>query len=171
MANYIKEHRLYDTNRRTLLKYVCVSDGTQFANTTLVDVSSLSYALNANGYIMTSNVHPKSSYGTTIVSIKGNASLGNSAKSFLKLQWEGDSNSEIIVATDYFDYGGSGGGSVVGAFTNPESNSTGDILISTVNMEANDVFTIFVELKKEAIDYDQGQTADPAAFNRGPYAP
>ena len=60
MANTITEHRLVDTNKRTLAKYILVSDGTQYANSVLLDVSTLKFALNANGYIMASNTHPKS---------------------------------------------------------------------------------------------------------------
>lgn len=169
MANLLREHRLVDTNRRALIKYVCVSDGTQYSNNTLVDVSTLSLALNANGYIMSSNTDPKDTYRTAISRIKGITSISSG---YMKLQWHGDTNSEIIVAkTDSFDFtgesfGGVGGGSI----PNPEANSTGDILISTVGMAANDTFTLFIEIRKDGRDYDQGQTADPAAFNKGPYS-
>jgi hypothetical protein len=64
-----------------------------------------------------------------------------------------------------------GGAAGSGTFPNPETNSSGDILISTVGMKANDNFTLIIEVKKDGRDYDQGQTADPVAFNRGPAAP
>jgi hypothetical protein len=172
MANLIREHRIVDTNRRALIKYVCVSDGTQLANSTLIDVSTLAYALNANGYIMSSNTHPLSTYRTAISRIKGATNIGPGSTGYLKLQWQGDSNSEIIVVSnDSFDYSGEAWGGVGGGtFPNPEANSSGDILISTVGMKANDNFTLFIEVRKDARDYDQGQTADPTAFNRGPAA-
>ena len=169
MANLIREHRLVDTNRRSLIKYICVSDGTQLANTTLIDVSTLANSLNANGYIMQSNTHPKTSYRTTVSKIKGMSTVGPNSTGYMKLQWHGDSNSEIIVVgSDAFDFhsestGGVGGGS----FSNPEANTNGDILISTYGMKANDCFTLLVEVRKDGRDYDQGQTADPIAFNRG----
>jgi hypothetical protein len=169
MANLIREHRIVDTNRRSLIKYVCISDGTQFSNTTLVDVSTLSYALNANGYIMSSNTHPRTKYTTVISRIKGATTIGPNTTGYMKLQWHGDSNSEIVViSNDSFDYSGEAWGGVGGgSFPNPEANSSGDILISTVGMRANDNFTLFVEVRKDGKDYDQGQTADPVAFNRG----
>ena len=85
MANLLREHRLVDTNRRALIKYVCVSDGTQYSNNTLVDVSTLALALNANGYIMSSNTHPKDTYRTAISRIKGITSISSG---YMKLQWQ-----------------------------------------------------------------------------------
>jgi len=165
MANLIREQRIIDTNKRALLKYVFVSDGTAEANTVLVDVSTLQYALNANGYIMQSGVHPKEKYRTTIRRI---FSVGGS-EGAIKLQWHGDANSEIMILPSRsvdLDFDPMGGGAVI---ANPEANSTGDILMSTVNVASGDYFTILLDLRKDSSDYDAGQTADPAAFNSGPY--
>ena len=172
MANLLREHRIVDTNRRTLIKYVFISDGTELSNTILVDVSTLVNSLNVNGYIMTGNTDARDTYRTTISRIKGSTNIGPDSTGYLKLQWHGDSNSEIIVVSnDSFDYSGeSWGGVGHGTFPNPESNSSGDILVSTYGVKANDNFTIFIEVRKDGRDYDQGQTADPAAFNKGPYS-
>ena len=164
MANTIKEHRLIDSTKRTLAKYILISDGNQNANTLLLDVSNLRFALNANGQIMQSNTHPKSKYNTTIKRISGNLASANGK---VYLQWQGDSNSEIIVtgAGGFdFDFQSMGDGAV---FSNPEANSSGDILITTFGLVAGDAATILVDLKKDNNDYDAGQTADPYAFNRG----
>lgn len=164
MANLIREQRLVDNNKRTLLKYVFISDGTTNANSVLVDVSTLRFAMNANGYIMQSNTHPKSAYRTTITRIFS-VGRGNGA---LKLQWHGDANSEIIVipaGSVDLTFEGLGGGVI----SNPEANSTGDILLSTSNVSTGEHFTVLIDLKKDARDYDAGQTADPAAFNSGNY--
>ena len=168
MANLIRQQNLIDSNKRALLKYVIISDGTQSANTVLVDASMLRFALNANGYIMTSNTHPKSNYKITVKRIFGSASLGSGAS--LKLQWQGDSNSEIItIGTGSFDYSfDSVGDNAV--IPNPEANATGDILISTKYLTANDVATFFIDLRKNSEDYDAGQTADPASFNKGKWS-
>jgi hypothetical protein len=164
MANTIKEHRLIDSTKRTLAKYILISDGNQNANTLLLDVSNLRFALNANGQIMQSNTHPKTKYNTTIKRISGNLASANGK---VYLQWHGDSNSEIIVtgAGGFdFDFQSMGDGAV---FSNPEANSSGDILITTSGLVAGDAATILVDLKKDNNDYDAGQTADPYAFNRG----
>lgn len=165
MANLIRQQNLIDSNKRALLKYILISDGTQSANSVLLDASMLKFALNANGYIMTGNTHTKSNYRTSVKRVFGSATLGSGA--YLKLQWQGDSNSEIVtIGTGNFDYSfDSVGDNAV--ITNPEANATGDILITTNNLTANDVATIFLDVRKNSEDYDAGQTADPASFNKG----
>ena len=162
MANIIKQQLLTDSTKRTLAKYVLISDGTQNSNTKLLDASTLAFALNANGYIMNAGVHPKGNYRTTIKRVFGNltSNVGR-----IKLQWQGASNSEIITfGSGNFDYDfkSMGDGAVI---PNPESNSNGQILISTSGLSPADLATIFVDLRKNPGDYDQGQTADPYAFN------
>ena len=170
MAVTLKGQILVDTNKRTYAKFVVLGDGTQLANTVLLDVSNLAYALNANGYIMSSNTHPKSTYRTTISRIKGYSNFNGAG--YIALKWHGDSNSEIVVVggQSSFDFLESSGGTAVSTIPNPEANSSGDILITTVGMSSNDTFTLFLEVKKYGEDYDQGQTADPAAFNKGAWA-
>lgn len=162
MANTIKEHKIIDSNKRALLKYVFLSDGTAEANSLLVDASNLRFALNANGYIMSSNTHPKTNYRTTIKRIHGLAK----SNGYISLKWQGDTNSEIAIIVDGkfdYDFQSMGDGAV---FSNPEANATGDIIISTNANKIGDAFTLFIDLKKDARDYDAGQTADPYAFNR-----
>jgi hypothetical protein len=159
MANVIREQRLIDSNKRSLIKYVILSDGTQESNTRLVDASNLAFALNANGYIMQSNTHPKSNYRTTVRKIKAFSKTAGS----VRLKWEGDANSEIITfGTGTVDFTFENDGAVI---SNPEANATGDILISTLGLASTDAITIFLDLRKESLDYDAGQTADPYAFN------
>lgn len=162
MVNVIREQKLIDTNKRALLKYVILSDGTQESNTVLVDASSLALALNANGYIMSSNVHPKSNYRTTLRKLKAYSKNTGS----VRLKWHGDANSEIVTfGSTSVDMNFENDGAVI---WNPEANATGDILISTVGMADGDTVTIFLDLKKNSEDYDAGQTADAYAFNRRP---
>lgn len=166
MANILKGHRIIDSNKRTLIKYVFLSDGTAVANATLVDASSLQFALNTNGQIMSSNVNPRSTYNTTIKRIFGSAK----ANSYVALQWEGASNTEIVTfgngSFDY-DFQSMGDGAII---PNNETNPTGDILFTVNNNKNFDSFTLFIDLKKDNNDYDAGQTADPYAFNRkGPF--
>lgn len=166
MANVLKGHRIIDSNKRTLIKYVFLSDGTAVANATLVDASSLQFALNTSGLIMSSNVNPRSTYRTTIKRIFGSAK----ANSYISLQWEGASNSEIVTITNGsfdYDFQSMGDGATI---PNNETNPTGDILFSINGNKVNDTFTLFIDLRKDNNDYDAGQTADPYAFNRkGPF--
>lgn len=162
MANLIREQRLIDSNKRALIKYTMLIDSA-VANSTLVDVSTLAFALNANGVIMTAGADPKPTYNTTIKRISGKVK----ANAYIKLQWHGDSNSEIVVCPSGrfdFDFSSMGDGAVI---KNPEANSSGDILLSIVTPSSADAATIFIDLRKDNADYDAGQTADPYAFNRG----
>lgn len=152
MSNLIRKQNIIDNNKRSLTKVVLVSDGTNEANTVLVDVSSLRFALNANASI----------HRTTVKRVFGSSSGANS---HVKLQWHGDANSEIVTfGSGMFDYDfqSMGDGAII---TNPESNTSGDILISTAGLITNDLVTVFVDLRKDNRDYDAGQTADPKAFN------
>jgi hypothetical protein len=83
-----------------------------------------------------------------------------------QVQWQGDANSEIIAfgGSTTFDLNFENMGDTA-VLTNPEANATGDILITTTALAAGDVATIILDIKKDGRDYDQGQTADPYAFN------
>lgn len=162
MANLIREQRIIDSNKRALLKYVILSDGTQESNTVLVDASTLAFALNTSGYIMSSNTDPKSNYRITLRKVKAYSKTAGS----IRLKWHGDANSEIITfGSASVDLNFENDGAVI---SNPEANATGDILISTLGMATGDCVTLFLDVKKNSEDYDIGQTADPYAFNRRP---
>jgi len=162
MPNQYTEQRLIDSHRRTLIKITGFLDGNTASNNTVVDVSTLAYALNANGFIMSANTHPKTNYRTTIKHIYGDINVPQ----YLSLKWKGDANSSIItLGPDRFDINMDGDG-MTGVLNNPEANTNGDILLSTFGATTNSSYTIFIDLKKDARDFDAGQTADPAAFNR-----
>jgi hypothetical protein len=159
MANVIREQRLVDSNKKAVLMYTVLSDGTQQSNTTLIDVSTLAFALNTNGYIMSSNTNPKATYRTTIQRIVGHGKISGA----VHLKYEGDANGVIsTIGNGITDINFDGMG---GAITNVEANTVGDVLISTLGLAANDAFTLIIELRKSGYDYDQGRTADPRAFN------
>jgi hypothetical protein len=161
MANVLREQKLVDTQKRALIKYVFVGDGTAVANSTLIDVSALAYALNANGQILGAGTDPKSNHRTKIKRVFGTAKVGG----LVKLQWKGDSNGEIVTLnTGDFDYNfdAMGDGAVIG---NPEANTNGDILYSIETQGSNCNFTLFVDLRKDNNDFDAGQSADSGAFN------
>ena len=163
MANGINEQKLVDTNRRALVKYVATVDSAA-ANVVMLDVSGLAYSLNANGKIMSSNTHIKSLYRTTIKRVWGQGHF--KSKGFITLRW-GGANTEIVSIGDgQFDYNFDAEGLSAAISIQDVANATGDIVYSTTSVASGDGFTLFVDLKKDGRDYDQGQTADPTAFNR-----
>jgi hypothetical protein len=164
MANKLFEERLVDSNKRALIKYVYISDGTAEANTLLIDTSSLAFSMNANNQIMASNTHAKEAYRVSVKRISGSARV-NSA---ISLIWRSATNTEFAtVQTGSFDYSSGASGTGGGIIVNPmAAGANGDVLITVRTPLAGDSFTMFVELVKNPADYDQGQTADPIAFNR-----
>lgn len=167
MANKVVEQKLIDNNNRTLVKYVVIPDGTATANSSLLSFSTLNFAMNATGHISSSN--PKSNYRVSIKRIYGQAKLNASVTptTYVALKWLNDSNTEIVTfGSGHFDYSM---GSILGdsaVIPSPAGNTTG--LAMTINSPTNgDTFTVLIDMKKDARDFDAGQTADPAAFNRG----
>lgn len=165
MANLIRKQNVIDTNKRSLIKTIFISDGsTNEANTVLIDAGSLAFAMNANNMIMGSATDRKVNYRTTVKRIVGDCTSSNG---IVKIQWSGDSNSEIILFGKthriQYDFDSMGDGAVI---SNPEANATGNILISTSGFMAGEGFNLFLDLRKDGRDYDSGQTADPVAFNK-----
>ena len=166
MANVIREQRLIDNQKRTLVKYVATLD-TAAANTILLDTSSLRFSLNTSGQVMTANTNIKGNYRTTIKRIYGQAK----ANAYFKVLWQGSNTADIIaITTGNFDYSFEpmGDGAVI---TNSDTTTNGNILLTVVTPSSADTLTLFIDLRKDNRDYDAGQTADPVAFNRGPAAP
>jgi hypothetical protein len=162
MANGINEQKLIDSNRRALVKYVATVDSAA-ANVVMLDVSSLAYSLNTNGKIMSSNTNIKSLYRTSIKRVWGQGHF--KSKGFVTLRW-GGANTEIISIGDgQFDYNFDAEGLSASIGIQDVANATGDIVYSTAGVASGDGFTLFIDLKKDGRDYDQGQTRDPAAFN------
>lgn len=163
MANRVIDQKIIDNNKRALLKYVIVADGSATSNVALISFSDLAFAINATGAI--SNTNPKASYGMTVKRIYGYSNMQNAAGYGL-LGWLNDANSAIIsFKTGAFDYnmtGTSGDGAVI---TSPAANTKG-LALTFASPTASDTITLFVDLRKDSKDFDAGQTADPYAFNR-----
>lgn len=168
MANVIETQKLIDNNKRALIKYVALIDTADSANV-ILNASTLNFALNANGYIMTGGTHPKPYYRTSIKRIYGSAH----ANAYIRLHWDGTlvgGNNIVTLDDGTFNYSFDQGGDIA-VISNPDiANSNGNILMTIVTPSATDALTLFIDLKKDARDYDAGQTADPVAFNRGPAA-
>ena len=165
MANLIKQTKLTDGTKRTVLKYVANVD-TIAANATLLDISSLAFSLNANGQILGAGTDKLPLYRTNIKRIWGQGQFKSGG--YAALLWGtslANGNTEIVTfGAGQFDYNFDAEG-LSCAIPTPTSNSNGHIYISTVGVAAGDAFTLFIDLKKDARDFDSGKTADPTAFN------
>jgi hypothetical protein len=177
MANIYTTQRLVDTQDKAVIKLTARFFDGGDEDQLRIDVSDLAYALNANGYIMTGGTHPKPIYRTFVTAIIYDVNI---ASGYLTMQWQGAEGDSTTNTDMYVVH--SGQHSVllddmryVGVLKNPteltdSANTTGDIIFKTVGAVANDSYSVIIALKKNAEDYDKGQTADPTAFNRGPAA-
>jgi hypothetical protein len=170
MANYFTEHRLVDTNHRTVIKLCGVFDAaTAVANVLAIDVSTLRFSLNTNGYVMTGNTDARTNYRTSVISIKA---MHNIANGFISLAYLGTgavSNSEIATLPagyTFFDLTDAAKGAAI-YNPIPVANTTGDIVMTIKGAQGNSAYTILVELKKDGNDYDQGRQTDPYGLRRG----
>lgn len=168
MANVIKEERLIDSTKRALIKYVITSDGTPAANNVLLDVSTLNYALNTSGHIMTSNTNPLSCYRTSIKRIFGYGTSNTGGTIMLKWHANGQNTDIVGIGAGQFDYNfdAMGDGAII-KNPHPDANTTGDILYSS--SYGSGVVTLFVDIKKDNKYYSAGQHALPSDFNYGEY--
>lgn len=161
MATVLTTQTLVDTNRHTVIKVVGVG-GTD-ANVSLVRAANLAFAINATGQVSSTN--PKRLNRVAIKRVWGQGQM--TAAKAVTLQWGGNSNSAIVTfGTGSFDYNFDSG-STPGTIEIPDqANCTGDIVFSST-AGATDTWTLFIDLKKDGRDFDQGQARDPLAFNNG----
>ena len=161
MATVLTTQTLVDTNRHSVIKVV--GTGGTDANVTLVKASNLAYAINATGQVSSTN--PKRLNRVAIKRIWGQGQI--TAPNAVTLKWGGNANSAIVTfGTGNFDYTFDSG-STAGTIEIPDTaNATGDILFSST-AGAGDSWTLFIDLKKDGRDFDQGQARDPLAFNNG----
>lgn len=159
MATVLTTQKLVDNNRHTVIKIV--GYGGTDANVSLVVAANLAYAINATGQVSTLN--PKRLNRVAIKRVWGQGQM--TAAKAVTLQWGGNSNSSIVTfGNGPFDYNFDAG-STAGTVEIPDqANCTGDIVF-TSTAGATDTWTLFIDLKKDGRDYDQGQKADPKSFN------
>lgn len=163
MATVITKQTLVDTNRHTVIKVV--GAGGTDSNVSLIVAANLAFAVNATGQVSTLNPKRLNRIEISRIWGQGQISPGKS----VTLAWGGNNNTAIVTfGAGPFDYNFSAG-STAGTINIPDTaNCTGDIVFSST-ANSTDTWTLFIDIKKDGRDYDQGQRADPAAFNYGPW--
>jgi hypothetical protein len=175
MANEYTFQKLADTQDKAIIKLTGKFDGSGEEDQVRVDVSNLNFALNTAGFIGASA--DKALYRNTVTAMIYDAHIANG---FLELCWQGNTTSAAGNTTMYTLH--SGQHTVLlddmrytTVITNPTvdvapENTSGDIVFKTTGASNGDSYSVILYLKKDARDYDKGQTADPVAFNQGPAA-
>jgi hypothetical protein len=163
MATVLTTQILVDTNRHSVIKVVGTGGGD--SNVSLVVAANLAYAINATGAV--SNTNPKRLNRIAFRRIWGHGQMG--VANNVTLKWGGNTNTAIVTfGHGPFNYSFAAD-STPGLIRIPDTaNCTGDIIFSST-AGATDSWTLFMDIKKDGSDYDQGQARDPAAFNSGGY--
>jgi hypothetical protein len=179
MAHVYQIQTLVDNTKRSLIKLLGThDDAVQEGPNTKILAANLYGALDTNGLIASGNANAvyRSSYHLAIKEIYYD--IAAPVNAYVLLYWRATgSAANSPIAT----LGGGKTGSLIfntdkgGLFldgTTP-ANTTGDIGVQTLGFTQNSAYTIALELRKGPIgtqvgrDYDNGQTADPTAFNAG----
>lgn len=85
---------------------------------------------------------------------------------YIKLGFAGDANADsLIITSGQFDYGAGIMGDGM-SITQSGANSKGNLVMTVVGAGANDAMTLFIDIKKDASDFNNGALRDPSAFNQ-----
>lgn len=160
MANAYTEDRIIDSNKRALIKITGTLDS-DMSGLVVVDASTLAQAMNANNLLMVANTHPKAQYRTNVIRLWGDVKVDG----YLTLQYDGDSN--IIQTLGSGSFNMDLDGALAGTVTNDVANTTGDVTLTGVGIGANNAYTIYIDMRKDPRDFNQGQIDEPSSFNYG----
>jgi len=161
MAN--TSQKLIDSTRRVV--YSFTGDAAE-VRTLKINPGTLAFSMNANNRILGAGTDRKSQYRLAlkkvIYSINGGPSDG-----FLQISTDGDAspNTMLNLSGSGVMAFAEGGDDFTLAFP-VAANSTGNIYFSTSTFFGNCSYSVIMDFRKNPADFDQGQTADPTAFNR-----
>ena len=163
MANSVLT--LVDATNRYVARFF---GDTSEAQTLKIDPGALKYALNANGMIMGAATDRLKCYSLYLRRIMYDVQPGDT-KGFLRISTNGDGPNTVWTLSSSgdirFDEGGATCLLNVAATT---ANTNGNVFFTfaTLPGSANSAYSVLLDFRKEPTHYDQGQTADPKAFNR-----
>lgn len=171
MANDFTYQILKDTTEHTTIKLTGLFSGSdgQESNVVRIQANSLYGAMDAtktHNLSDPANTGALPYYGLSISRIWYDCPMSNGN---IELFWNADTKCTIFQLNGNSEYDGQGNWIVIPNNSRGTANSKGDIGIVTRGCQANDSYTLVVELRKDNSDYQRGQFNDPAAFNYPPY--
>jgi hypothetical protein len=163
---------LKDTTQHTVIKLTGLFDGTQQeSNVARIVANGLYGAMATNGFPV-ANVYggsantPLSYYGLSVFRAWG---VNSSVNGSIELAWSATTPKTIMYVSGSTDYDGYANWLTIPNNAAGTSGCLGDIAVTSRGMQANDTYTIVIELRKDNTQYQRGQFNDPAAFNYGAY--
>lgn len=174
MANAFTYQVLKDTTEHTVIKLTGKFDGTgQEDNAHRIQANTLYGALNANTVpgLLSGGGSPLNYYGLTINRVWYDCVNPQAADVELYWTQTQDSGNTVtaFLMSGTYEYDGSGNFITINNAAQNMTGCNGDLGLRTRGFQANNSYTIVLELRKQNQYYQRGQFNDPAAFNYPPY--
>ncbi len=167
MANVLTAQTLLDLNKRAVIKFTGTFDGSgqETANTKIIgSLLRGALAVDANNNVLVSQGgSPRSNYVYSIQRIVYDMNIPNG---YLTISFDGAVPAPA--ASIHAPWGDLNSQSNLGIIQNNAGTPNGNVTFTTVNAQANNSYTVLVEIIKDPSTYDMGQFARPADFNQGP---
>lgn len=153
---------LSDSTTRTVIKLY--GDAAE-ARTLKIDPGTLYGALNANGFIIGAGTDRLGGYSLYLQ--RAFYDISSDTNGLVRISNNGDVPNTIISFSKTGQYNFQEGG--MGTVINCQStaNSTGNLSVEFTGAVGNTSYLLVLDFRKNPKHFDQGQTRDPAAFNRG----
>ena len=165
MPNTITNQTLIDSTRRVRVHLTGSFDGASGQESNVIKVNTwglagaLSLASN-NRQLLSGNGNPRSSYNVSIDRIEYSIAGGGQ----VALAWQGSTNTNFAILSGSGELGGDARGTDL-ALTQSAPAPTGNIVLSTLGVNANGSYTVTIDMKKDPVAFDQGQIQNPKDFN------
>ncbi len=156
MANSYSYQVISDSNKRTVIKLTGKLDANGETSNTKILGRSLpgALAVDSNNMVLASapGAVPRSNYRYSVARIVGDVFIPNG---YLELLWDGaNSQTSIWILSGSGDYNMMNS---LGVIQNSANGANGNIIVNTANASNFNSYSIFLELHKDARDFNQGQ--------------
>lgn len=169
MANQYTYQVLKDTTERVVIKLTGKFDGSgQEDNAVRIQANTLYGALNTNGGLLSTGGTSLPYYGLAIHRMWYDCV--NPLSADVEIFWNANPTVTCVLVSSTFEYDGNSNWVTIPNAAVGTTGCTGDIGIRTRGMNANNSYSLIIELRKDNAHYQRGQFNDPAAFNYGVYS-
>ena len=154
--------KIIDSQRKLVIKLT--GDGAE-GRTIKVDAGGLNFALNTNNQILGTGTDRKAQYRLHLKSVRYDVAGGG----YVVITGDGDAANALITMSTGNEFDFNEGGEPYTLNVCQVANATGNVYLQTVGTVNG--YTVIMDFRKNGQDFDQGQTADPMAFNSGIRSP
>lgn len=173
MANLFESQVILDTNKRAVLKFTGVFDGSgqETANTKIIGKTLFgALAADANNRVLVSNGGTaRANYNYAINRVVAIVAGGS-----VQIKWDGGTPATALILTNgYCDINSQDD---LGTIPNNAINPNGNVTFTSIGAVAQSAYSIQIDIRKgpnqanQACDYQMGQLTKPSDFNFGTFS-